>query len=290
MKYLMKSSQNEWGINSLQNTILNIGQYIDNFCEQYQIEYCLMGGSALGAIRHQGFIPWDDDMDIFMTPDNYEKFRSSFLNYGDHDTYYLQEKGKNGLISSAKLRMNHSTYIEEAYRNLDIHHGVFVDIFILHNCPDSKMKLKWQYYWAKYVIVKGLADRGYKKTGLDGVLLDVMRLFPKHAFIYYALKQLYKYRGCQTKMLCHFMGHARLEKALYKRVYFEKTKKIAFENTFLRIPYFCEDYLKDRWGDYMKMPSMDEIEKCIHATEWSNESFKGYNKEGNYKDEWLLIP
>lgn len=85
--------EDKWGILELQNCILNIAEYIDTFCDKYGIDYCLMGGSALGAVRHKGFIPWDDDLDIFMRPKEYEKFRKEFLKNGDKSRFYLQEWG-----------------------------------------------------------------------------------------------------------------------------------------------------------------------------------------------------
>lgn len=63
------------GFMKLQNCILIMALYIHNFCQANAIEYCLMGGRALGAVRHQGFIPWDDDLDIFMLSENYERFQ-----------------------------------------------------------------------------------------------------------------------------------------------------------------------------------------------------------------------
>ena len=59
----------------IQSKILEIMIYVDKLCRDNGITYYIMGGTALGAIRHGGFIPWDDDLDIFMTPDNYEKFK-----------------------------------------------------------------------------------------------------------------------------------------------------------------------------------------------------------------------
>ena len=62
-------------LRQLQNKILELVEYFDAFCAKYNIEYYLMGGTALGAVRHKGFIPWDDDFDVFMDKENYNKFR-----------------------------------------------------------------------------------------------------------------------------------------------------------------------------------------------------------------------
>ena len=67
-------------VRDVQKKILEIMKYIDSVCRKNGIEYYIMGGTALGAVRHGGFIPWDDDMDIFMTPCEYEKFKTAFEN------------------------------------------------------------------------------------------------------------------------------------------------------------------------------------------------------------------
>ena len=293
MKNLMSDYRDPaYGFLPLQNSILRIAQYVDVFCDEHDIYNCLMSGSALGAVRHKGFIPWDDDLDFFMTPDSYDKFRKMFFEKGDKENYYLQEwGGQNGKVSIAKLRLNKSTYIEKDLRNWDMHHGVYVDIFILHTCPDNKFKRYYQYLWAKYLVMKGAANRGYdKKGGFIGFALKCMQLTPKKMLVDFALNQIYRFRNEKSKYLCHFMGRALLNNGLYKRTYFEKTKKVDFETIKLNVPYNVEEYLSDRWGDYMKLPSEEEIKKYQHSWKWSEtEYFDNYKKNHLYKDECNLI-
>jgi len=290
----MSPHEDKWGILPLQNCILNIAHYLDLFCDKHDIDYCLMGGSALGAVRHKGFIPWDDDLDVFMTPDNYESFRMHFNEDGDTNTFYLQEWGldeKSGRITLAKLRMNKSSLIEKDLQDWQIHQGVYVDIFILHTCPDNKIKRLHQYFWAKYLVAKGAANRGYKKKkGITQLGVDFLGLFHKRFLVNYALKQVYRYRNKQSKYQCHFLGRAKLKTGLYLREYFCETKRIPFETIELSVPLCVENYLQDRWGNYMKLPTMDEIKKFQHSWKWSDcEHFHGYNKNNSYPDEWILL-
>ena len=293
MQYMREGLDNSWGYISLQNKILEIMIYIDKVCAEYNIEYCLMGGSALGAIRHGGFIPWDDDLDIFMTPDNYEKFRDVFQTIGDKEKFYLQEWGAfDGMVTISKLRMNGTSYIESSLKDWDMHHGIYVDIFILHTCPDNKLAQWHQCLWAKYVIMKGLANRGYnRRKGFLGFALKVMRLFPKNMWVKHGLKQVYKYRNKKTKYFCNFMGKAVFKNAIYKREWFEPSVYAPFEKVQLKIPENLHDFLTFRFGDYMTPPSPERIKWEQHAESWDiDKDFKEVlGREFSFADEKNLI-
>ena len=293
MKYMRDNLPDDYGIVKLQDKILEIADYINDFCKEHDIDYCLMGGSALGAKRHQGFIPWDDDLDIFMTPDNYEKFRAVFKAEGDHEKYYLQEYGlqKNGMVTIPKLRMNNTTYIEDLTKDWRIHQGIFVDIFILHICPDNKVLQWWQCFWAKCAVIKGMSMRAYsRQTGIRQFLLNIAKYFPKSIMLTYALKQVYRFRNNKSKYFCNFLGKAVYKKGLYKREWFEKTVPATFEKISLRVPSGLHDFLTERFGDYMTPPSADRIRWEQHAFKWDTEKdFSNYsNKERSFVDEVKL--
>lgn len=82
--------EDSYGILQLQNIIINIMKYIDELCKKHQIEYYIIGETALGAVRHGGFIPWDDDLDIAMTRYNYERFLTICEREINKDDFFLQ--------------------------------------------------------------------------------------------------------------------------------------------------------------------------------------------------------
>lgn len=271
MNDLMRSyTSDEFNLKSLQNVILNIAQYIDEFCNQFQINYRLMGGSALGAKRHGGFIPWDDDLDIFMTPAEYEKFRANFFRFGNLKKYTLQELGESkGKIITAKLRLNNSYYEEKIVRGWKIHHGIYVDIFILHTCPNLKIAQYWQYFWAKYLIVKGLANKPYnRRNGLPGLIVKMAKILPKRFLLNFGLNQVYKWRNTRTKFFCNFLGKALFKNGKYSYDDFATSKRIPFESIELNVPHGLENFLNSRFGDFMKIPSKERIRYEQHASKW----------------------
>lgn len=293
MKQLMRSGLDDsFGFLPLQNVILNIMFDVDRICVENNIQYCLMGGSALGAKRHGGFIPWDDDLDIFMTPDNYEKFRSCIRNKRYTKKYYLQEWGSSeGMVTISKVRLNDSSYIEENLKTWDIHHGIYIDIFILHTCPDKLFGRCWQYVWAKYLIVKGCANKDYdRRGGIIAWILKVMKLFPKRFLVHFALKQVYRYRNKNTRYYCNYLGKALMKNGTYRREYFEKVKRVPFETITLSVPDKLEEFLTERFGDYMKTPNPQRIKYEQHAESWNiTERFSNYSESCEYNDEKFLI-
>ncbi len=289
LKYIRDDQENKYGLLELQDKILEIMVDIDHFCVEHNVEYCLMGGSALGAKRHGGFIPWDDDLDIFMTPDNYERFRNAFRKDGDTEKYYLQEWGlSDGMVTISKIRMNGTSYIEPSLKAWDIHQGIYVDIFILHNCPNNKLLQLIQCFWGKYVITKGLAlrDDG-RHDGIKGAVIQLAKLLPERFLVEHALHEVYRYRGTNTEYYCNFLGKAVFKKGIYKREWIDNPVYAPFETVLLKVPGDLSTFLSERFGDYMKLPSPDRIKYEQHAESWDFDNQRIITTE--YKDEGKLI-
>lgn len=292
MERMRQEIPDKYNIKELQDKILQIAVYIDSLCEKHGIKYYLMGGSALGALRHSGFIPWDDDLDIFMYPEDYQKFKTVFFNSGDQENYYLQQLSEcDGRILSAKLRLNNTTYIEEATREWKIHQGIFVDIFLLHNAPKNNLLRLMQCFSAKLVLAKGQKEKGVRYTGIKRLFSTVAGCLPRRTVLKNGLRGLYRYDRRDTQYVCHFVGKAFFQKGIYEKSVFGTPQRIKFENVYLNIPEKADRYLTERFGDYRKPPSEDRIKWEQHASTWDTErDFSEYtNSDRNFCDENKLV-
>lgn len=270
------------GLLPLQNKILEIMADVDRVCRENDIAYYIMGGTALGAMRHGGFIPWDDDLDIYMTPCNYRRFLDCFGQL-EASKYEIQEQGKvGGMIELSKVRMNGTTYIEPLYRGKDMHHGIFIDIFMLHHCPDNMLLQLTQYFWSKYIDVLSLAHKGYsRRKGAAGLLVRLFRRLPENFLKKYAMGRVYGYDQKKTGYYCNFFGKARFRQGKYAKEIFGTPADVDFETIKLMAPERLHEFLKKRFGDYMKTPSPERIKWEQHAELWDvDRDFREYMKGG----------
>ncbi len=252
----------------VQEKILDIMKYIDKLCRENGIVYYIMGGTALGAIRHGGFIPWDDDLDIFMTPAEYEKFKMVFEKENSK-SFVLQEwRTTEEYLEYAKVRMNGTTFIEECFKNRkDMHHGIYVDIMILHKVPKSKVVQKLVYYESKFVTLYGLSQRNWKpKSKGQSFVLKSLKIMPCRLMAKVFYKRIYKYDDRKDNFLyCYWITPAKFKNGLFDESFFSHPIDVHFEDTVLLGSEKIKEYLNYRYGDYMKLPSEVEQKAAVHA-------------------------
>lgn len=293
LRFVRSGLSDDYGIIDFQDRLLEIMAYIDQFCSIHDIDYCLMAGSALGARRHRGFIPWDDDIDIYMTENGYAKFRKCFDKFADKEKYYLQEwgacdtKGKH-MITMAKVRLNKSEIQEKTYVGWKMHQGIFVDIFILHNCADKIGAQKIQYVCSEAVVLKGLEVRGYSaKNSKDKVMLFISRLIPRQMILKLGLTSAYKYQNKNTKFCHGFIDTRKFSRAVFPKEIMFPGKYVDFENVRLKVPADNDAYLKIQFGnDYMTPPPPAKREVNKHANGWRLSEEISYD---DFSDELKLI-
>ncbi|EJT5931355.1 phosphorylcholine transferase LicD [Clostridium perfringens] len=254
-------------IKDVQEKILEIIVYFDDICRMNGIEYYLMGGSALGAIRHEGFIPWDDDLDVFMTYDNYKKFISVFREQLDTDRFYLQEEAtEEWPLYFSKIRMNGTIFMESNNIGRNMHNGVFIDVFCLNNVANNKLISYIQYVAARVLTAITLSRRGYFTNNKKKlVAIKLARILDSKVMEKLLIKIVRSNNKKSTKYVGHFFGKAKFKNSYFPKIYLGKPRYVKFENLMLPVPNKVEEYLKDRFGDYMMIPSKEEQDNSVHA-------------------------
>lgn len=244
----------------LQKVILSIVKDIDELCRKNGIEYYLFGGSAIGAVRHHGFIPWDDDLDIIMDYKNYGKFIKACREQLDVEKYYFQEGLVDWPALYSKVRLK-GTYFEESESFGEDHDnkGIFVDVFKLENAPNSSLSKKWQYLCGKSLLSYCLQQRGYKKASFNKKVLMYLSLPLKLRFIRsFFEQQLVKYNYRETGFYGCFGARFKYNNCFYKKELFSNPIYVPFEDTLLPVPEKYDELLTQIYGDYMTPPPVKE--------------------------------
>lgn len=249
----------------LQKVILSIAKDIDILCRKNNIEYYLLGGSCIGAIRHHGFIPWDDDLDIIMTRNNYLRFLDVCRTQLDGKKYTLQEGLKDWALDFSKIRLKGTCLHEpeDDYAN-DEMHGIYVDIFPMDNVSNNNMIAFLQYVLAKYLLCYQLGERSYKGASLKKKLL-IFAAFPLKLDMLRMLVASFikKYNKKRTNRYGFFFGRTKYRTAITHKHIYGTPKYVLFEDTYLPIAECYHEYLTQMFGDYMQLPPIEQ-QKGLH--------------------------
>ena len=269
-------------VRNIQLVQLEMLREIDRICKKHNIQYSLFAGTALGAVRHNGFIPWDDDLDVVMIRSDYERFlQVAPCELGS--TYYLQrEFSEHWPMFFSKLRKNDTTYLERYIpKDNESHQGIYVDIFPCDNLSDRKVIRKLQYFASKVVIAKSLYNRGYSTNSkIKKIFMQLCRIMPLKPFA--KLTMLKSKIG--TKKVHSFLGaSSKYEKSIYEREWICDTVRMKFEDGEFPVSKNYDALLTVLYGDYMT-PLPEKDRECkVHAVFADTEH--PYTNYEHYRDE-----
>ena len=246
----------ERNLEKLHEVELEILVEVDRICRKYGINYFLDSGSALGAIRHKGFIPWDDDIDIGMLRKDYVLFiqvaekelaENFFLQTSVTDINYNK--------LHAKVRKNNTLFIENATSGRDMHQGIFIDIFPFDNVPDygGLLYIRVNQFLQKLVVYQ--LNEKYEKIARYKIFLSrlVLGKNPQKRFD----KFCNLFNNKDTKNITSF-SYIDKEQLPFLREWFINTDDVLFEGRFFKIMRGWDGYLKRLYGDYMALPPIEK--------------------------------
>lgn len=262
----MKYKVGEYDLADIQNVMLEMMADIDRICSENGIKYILDGGSMIGAVRHNGFIPWDDDLDIAMMRDDYIKF-TEIANEKLKDKYCFQcvENTKEYPYNFGKVFSKETLFLEHFTSKLDICHGIYIDIFPMDYVDvsnekklDVHRKLVSKFTQIRYMKL-GIVKGAMWKKALSSIL--PMGFVNKQAseHMMYCLDKDCKY----VQKLCHYGKN----KPPVSTTLFTDTIRVKFEKYSFCIPREYDCFLKGRYGDYMKLPDVSEQRPLHHIIE-----------------------
>ena len=239
--------------------------YFDNFCKEYELRYYLLGGCVIGAIRHGGFIPWDDDVDIIMPRRDYERMLRLWKREESSERFLMLKTDGEVFTgnSFATLVDISATMVKENQQNIDVPHGIVTDIFPMDGCPDKRLQRYMQYYHAmmySLFITETVPTKHGKLIELGGKLLLKLfssrekrtKIWKKHE------KKMTRYAFNTHKKCTELCAGPHYMLNEYPQEAFKKAEYHDFEGLSMPLPQGYDEYLHMAFGDYMEMPPEDK--------------------------------
>jgi lipopolysaccharide cholinephosphotransferase len=248
----------------VQKVNLEIFDYFRDVCKKLNIKYILLAGSTLGAVRHKGFIPWDDDLDVGILRSDYDRLLDYLMNTAEKSPFFLQcyNTDKNYAHGYAKI-LKKGTYIEEnTIPNVLARRGIFIDIFPLDNYPENGRK-KLDSVLLKLTNIELHTRMKYNEN--VPLQKKIIHKIISAMFIFVNSDKLVKLRekiatkyGNKTRYVVNLFTTYDLKKELIERRYVENPKSILFEGRNVYIQANWQEYLTNLYGNYKKLPPKDK--------------------------------
>lgn len=248
----------EIDIEELKRIQIEILDKVDEFCNNTGIHYFLSSGTLIGAIRHKGYIPWDDDVDIYMPRKDYEMFLDNFNGYDSNFRVISLRNVSDYPNSYSKVERAGTLLIEKADYSIEM--GVNIDVFPVDGVPDDILERK------KYMnkAIRLFQKMELKKTTIDferrGLLKNIILAIGKLLLQSKSLAELAKEldamidKDCEeTEYVCSLVSNNKFGKE-FPRSVIEGTVEVEFEGKYYKTMRGWDTYLRVNYGDYMQLP------------------------------------
>lgn len=243
-------------------------------CEKHKINYFLIGGTLIGAVRHKGFIPWDDDIDIGMLRKDFDKFIEVCKSELNTSKFFLQlpetEKG-NADFEIARIRLNDTHFIEHHRRKLKLHDGMFIEILPYDDLPEDDKTAKHYYFKFKYLKRLVGIRMGYRyllgilpKRILFYTVTFFSQIIPLRYFYNKTINYHKQYENTNSPNVFLLGGAYNYKKETHLRSTVQEFTQLEFEGKTYPVPKNYDLFLREEYGDYMTPPPVEkQVNKCL---------------------------
>lgn len=249
----------ELSLRESQLAALNVLEQVDKICRKLDIKYYLMWGTLIGVIRHQGFIPWDDDLDIAMFKDDFNILKEYFITHKrECDPLYIDCYPDNDKCFFNIPRICDSTY-KLLFNNMNYTSGMFIDVYVLEGLGNESDLAYWgkrfkKYsYYQKMIYMSSLKHIFYGSSMLHKIGNIPQCVIAKIVGKSHYMSAINSYKHFDINN-CTYIGVPKWEKSIMRREWFSDTIEKTFEGNKFYIPIGYEEILRNAYGDYMKFP------------------------------------
>lgn len=250
-------------LRKLQMTELEMLKEVDRICRKYNIKYSLDGGTLLGAIRHDGFIPWDDDADVVMLRPEYKRFYNACKRELDTERFFLQDfrTDENYRWGYSKMRRNNTIFLREGQEHGNWNQSVFIDIFVYDHVPDHYL-LRRLHLFLCFCIRKGLYSEVGKKNASSKLMRSwytLLNKIPRNGWVK-LLESIADTVNRKRTGLVRHMTYPYRKECRYglPRECFDEYIEKDFEGHWFKIFKNYDLYLTRLYGDYRKLPPIEQ--------------------------------
>lgn len=248
---------------------LEMTLFFDRFCEEHGLTYYMCGGCCIGSVRNQGFIPWDDDVDVFMPREDYEKLKQLWVDTPEYSIQYTKEgfQTENQFLT---ICANNTTFIKTYQKDLDMNHGLVLDVLPLDGCPTGwrrKTQKLWALLYSLFIVGKAPTNHGNAITLGSKMLLGIVKPASwRFAVWKFCEKKMTQYPIAQCEYITELCSGPHYMQNEYPKEFFKEAVRVPFEGHMLPIPVGYDGYLKMAFGDYLSLPP-EEKRVCHHEYE-----------------------
>lgn len=255
-------------LSHLQSIELMMYKDFQHVCEENNLLYFGHAGTAIGALRHKGFIPWDDDIDVHLPREDFEKCLKVFQqDYSDKYLVMNADTNINYPLTTTRIMLRETKFREESLQGIDCELGIFLDVYAMDSVANDKKLYKKQawdaWFWSHVLILLSVPDpvitaRGFKGSCTKlaakiGYLVFKCCGVSKESAYAKTKEAMLRYSGIKTKRIAYLCDTNRFNFTFAWNDILP-LRKIAFEDTFIFLPNKIEDQLNHLFGDFMQLP------------------------------------
>lgn len=252
-------------LRELQLKQLDMLKYFRDFCKKNNLQFYLIGGCLIGALRNKGFVPWDDDVDVLMPRDDYEKLYRLWHEQSADGRFRLLKTDDNMFTGNIFITITDTNYtlVKANQTEVDIPHGLVMDVFPLDVCPDGRFARKMQYIWTmlySLFLAQVVPEKHGGVVGLGSkILLSVFRDKKLRNKIWrFCEKKMTKYKLPENKCVTELCSGPHWMKIEYPKHIYDDVDYVTFEGLEMPCMSGYDEYLTMVFGDYMKEPPKEK--------------------------------